>query len=115
MIGFADGGSVERQQNRTASTAFANVQWVLCLGEDLQFPAETDDIGDQSIQLLDFRVSATLAQVLCGDIPKSITTHHRVDTVLLVPDGSIGVDCGINGGAIIGEYKGSGNRFHLPL
>ncbi len=80
-------------------------RWASYLVGDLQFPAGVDDIGGQSVQLLDFWVSATLTQVLGGDIPEGIPTHHGMNPVFLILHRSVGIDRGINGGAVIGEYK----------
>lgn len=44
-------------------------RWASWLVGDLQLPTAVDDIGVQSVQCLDFRVSAAFAKIQGGNVP----------------------------------------------
>ena len=82
-------------------------RWASWLVRDLQLPTAVDDIGLQTIEGLDFGVSAAFAQIQGGNIPEGITLNHRMDAVVA----SAGFGCTlhrIDGHTIIGEHIGAG-------
>ena len=82
-------------------------RWASWLVGDLQLPTAVDDIGLQTIEGLDFGVSAAFAQIQGGNIPEGITLNHRMDAVVV----SAGFGCSlhrIDGHTIIGEHIGAG-------
>ena len=74
---------------------------------DLQLPTAVDDIGLQTVEGLDFRVSAAFAKIQGGNVPEGISFNHRMDAVV----SSAGVGCiihRIDSNTVIGEHMSAG-------
>ena len=48
-----------------------------------EFPSAVDGVGSKSVQLFDFRITRTLAEILLGNRPKSISVNNDVNAVFL--------------------------------
>ena len=74
---------------------------------DLQLPTAVNDVGLQTIEGLDFRVSAAFAQIQGGNIPEGITLNYRMDAVVIGAGFSRTLHR-IDSNTIIGEHIGAG-------
>ena len=73
----------------------------IVLVRNFEFPTAINHIGSQSVQFLDFGVSAAFAEILQGNIPKGIAFHYHMDTVIRLRS----IVSRINSSAVIGKNK----------